>query len=170
MDSPLLAAARRGHVEGRSPGLATLKDAFDIAYALHRAEEESTHRRRYHGRGGPGTNGFLGDLNEEQGEDREDEGDEGDEEDARGRTRAAQGQTHRQRQVPVRGTDRTAARGTHNAVRQGKNSANHKSKGFELDLHGATLLERRQRQRIGSPLVAGNALTAGIEGMRVREL
>jgi hypothetical protein len=92
------------------------------------------------------------------------------EEDARGRTRAVQRKTYGQRHVAVQGTDRTVARGTQNAVRQGKITASHRSKGFELDLHGATLLGRRQRQRVGSPLAAGNALTTGIEGMRVREL
>jgi hypothetical protein len=168
MDSPLLAAARGGHVGTRSPGLATLKDAFDIAYAVHRVGEEGARRRRYHGRGGPGGNDFLGDLNEEQNEDEDEEDEEDDtEEDARGRARAVQGKAYGQRQ---QGADGTVARGTQNAVRQGKITTSHRSKGFELDLHGATLLGRRQRQRVGSPLVTGNALTTGIEGMRVREL
>ncbi|KAI6035237.1 kinase-like domain-containing protein, partial [Pisolithus orientalis] len=38
LDSPLLAAAR-GLVDARSPGLASLKEAFDVTYAVHRMEE-----------------------------------------------------------------------------------------------------------------------------------
>ena len=46
----------------RSPGLATLKEAFDITYAVHRMEEEGARRRAAKG----GANrGFLGGLNEE---------------------------------------------------------------------------------------------------------
>ncbi|CAE6534037.1 unnamed protein product [Rhizoctonia solani] len=63
MDSPLLAAVRGGARDGRSPGLATLKEAFDVTYAVHRAEEEGARRKR----GG----GFLHNLNEED-EDEED--------------------------------------------------------------------------------------------------
>lgn len=66
LDSPLLSAARGGRShEGRSPGLATLKEAFEITYAVHRMEEEGARRRRYNGRGGAGHRGFLNRLNEE---------------------------------------------------------------------------------------------------------
>ncbi|KIK65430.1 hypothetical protein GYMLUDRAFT_38887 [Collybiopsis luxurians FD-317 M1] len=71
LDSPLLSAARGGRVEGRSPGIATLKEAFDITYAVHRMEEEGARRRKYNGRGGAGARGFLGGLNEEDDEDME---------------------------------------------------------------------------------------------------
>ncbi|KAH7343347.1 kinase-like domain-containing protein [Rhizoctonia solani] len=64
MDSPLLAAVRGGARDGRSPGLATLKEAFDVTYAVHRAEEEGARRKR-------GGGGFLHNLNEED-EDEED--------------------------------------------------------------------------------------------------
>ena len=167
MDSPLLAAVRGGNVDGRSPGLATLKDAFDIAYAVHRAEEEGARRRRYHGRGGVGVKGFLGDLNEEH----EDGGTEGDtEDDERGRTRATQRQAHRQGKLPAQqGTDRTGTVGQ-GQKQKTTTGTGRKSKGFELDLHGATLLGRRHQKRVGSPLTATNPLTTAIEGMRVREM
>jgi hypothetical protein len=78
IDSPLLAAARgRGH-EGRSPGIATLKEAFDITYAVHRMEEEGARRRKYNGRSGAGVRGFLHKLNEG---DEDEEGSEEDEDD-----------------------------------------------------------------------------------------
>ncbi|CDO74116.1 hypothetical protein BN946_scf185043.g166 [Trametes cinnabarina] len=51
LDSPLLADARGGVREARSPGLATLKEAFDITYAVHRMEEEGARRRAQ--KGGP---------------------------------------------------------------------------------------------------------------------
>ncbi|KAE9410282.1 Pkinase-domain-containing protein [Gymnopus androsaceus JB14] len=69
LDSPLLSAARGGRAEGRSPGLATLKEAFDITYAVHRMEEEGARRRKYNGRGGAGARGFLSGLNEEDDEE-----------------------------------------------------------------------------------------------------
>ncbi|KAK0191251.1 kinase-like domain-containing protein [Armillaria mellea] len=72
LDSPLLSAARGGRVEGRSPGLATLKEAFDITYAVHRMEEEGARRRKYKGRGGAGARGFLQGLNEDE-EDEDEE-------------------------------------------------------------------------------------------------
>jgi serine/threonine-protein kinase RCK2 len=65
LDSPLLSAARGGRAEGRSPGIATLKEAFDITYAVHRMEEEGARRRKYNGRGGAGPRGFLSGLNED---------------------------------------------------------------------------------------------------------
>lgn len=48
-----------------SPGLATLKEAFDVTYAVHRMEEEGNRRRAYNGPGGAGRAGFLQGLNEE---------------------------------------------------------------------------------------------------------
>ena len=78
LDSPLLCAARGGRShEGRSPGIATLKEAFEITYAVHRMEEEGARRRRYNVRGGAGARGFLNRLNEDD-EDEEPEEDEDD--------------------------------------------------------------------------------------------
>lgn len=65
LDSPLLTAAHGGIESARSPGLATLKEAFDITYAVHRMEEEGARRRAYNGRGGAGARGFLHGLNED---------------------------------------------------------------------------------------------------------
>ncbi|KAG8885902.1 hypothetical protein FRB97_009064 [Tulasnella sp. 331] len=70
-DSPLLAPPGGGRAFP-SPGVATLKEAFDITYAVHRMEEEGARRRAYNGPGGAGTRGFLGGLNEEsEGDDEE---------------------------------------------------------------------------------------------------
>lgn len=163
LDSPLLSAARggRGH-EGRSPGLATLKEAFDITYAVHRMEEEGARRRKYNGRGGAGSGGFLVGLNE----DDEDEDDDEDDEDdgprgpgvvsagaAGGRTgQRDQGRVVQRQQQPTQDRARRTPRG-----------------GFELDLDGATLLGRRHRRRgVPSPL-GGKPLGSPLrmEGLRV---
>ncbi|TCD70499.1 hypothetical protein EIP91_003260 [Steccherinum ochraceum] len=65
LDSPLLASMHGGR-DGRSPGLASLKEAFDITYAVHRMEEEGARRRAQKG----GANrGALSGLNEEDDED-----------------------------------------------------------------------------------------------------
>jgi len=63
MESPLLAPGGRRAMP--SPGLATLKEAFDVTYAVHRMEEEGNRRRAYNGPGGAGRAGFLQGLNEE---------------------------------------------------------------------------------------------------------
>ncbi|KAF8222714.1 Pkinase-domain-containing protein [Tricholoma matsutake] len=163
LDSPLLSAAHGGRIhEGRSPGLATLKEAFDITYAVHRMEEEGARRRKYNGRGGAGPRGFLGGLNEDE------EWDEGEQEEALGvggvgavgqRDVGRGGQRERQAGGP--GTRRTPR------------------VGFELDLECATLLERRHRRRgagpvgtvtVSSPLSATTASSPlRMEGLRVGE-
>ncbi|GAA5857099.1 hypothetical protein JCM8547_007958 [Rhodosporidiobolus lusitaniae] len=68
MDSPLLAPGGRRAMP--SPGIATLKEAFDVTYAVHRMEEEGRNKQRaYNGPGGAGRAGFLQGLNEEEEED-----------------------------------------------------------------------------------------------------
>lgn len=147
LDSPLLSAARGGRThEGRSPGLATLKEAFDITYAVHRMEEEGARRRKYNGRGGAGPRGFLGGLNEEE----EDEGNDNEQEQGLGSSIASvgaavqrdAGHTGQRGKQPVGGGTRRTPR-----------------TGFELDLDGATLLERRHRRRGGGPVGVGSPLS-----------
>ena len=66
LDSPLLADARGGAREARSPGVAQLKEAFDVTYAVHRMEEEGARKRAQKG----GANrGFLNNLNEDDEEE-----------------------------------------------------------------------------------------------------
>ncbi|KAI9001127.1 Pkinase-domain-containing protein [Trametes punicea] len=147
LDSPLLADARGGIREARSPGLATLKEAFDITYAVHRMEEEGARRRAQKG----GANrGFLHNLNES---DEEDEA---------------------PRQQPVgsgaKVTAKRAVQGDAYDGRAGQRDRGRRAqagsggaKPFELDLDGATLLGRRHKRGIdggtgaygSSPLARG---------------
>jgi len=120
LDSPLLHAARGGR-DGRSPGMASLKEAFDITYAVHRMEEEGARRRAYKGRGGAGQAGFLAGLNEDDEDASEDD------------VTARQAQA----QQPSRETYDGRA-GQRDAPRR------HGNKPFELSFDGATLLGRRQ--------------------------
>lgn len=178
MDSPLLSAARggRGH-DGRSPGIAVLKEAFDITYAVHRMEEEGARRRKYNGRGGAGARGFLTGLNEDDEDDDQVAEDDSDAE--------SDEEHHRQGGAPTGHTNRTAAgqqRQPHTSIMEGRagqrdlghgrvvgatgtgNTANTKStrsrgkvghKAFELDMDNATLLGRRRfggAQTASSPL------------------
>ncbi|KAJ7068119.1 kinase-like domain-containing protein [Mycena amicta] len=123
MDSPLLSAAK-GRAEGRSPGIATLKEAFDVTYAVHRMEEEGARRRKYKGRGGAGVRGFLGGLNEDDEEDFEVE------------------ETTKTGGIATGGF----AGGRAGPRDRGRNAAPKSAgKGFELDMDGATLLGRRHR-------------------------
>ncbi|KAF8631265.1 hypothetical protein AX15_002592 [Amanita polypyramis BW_CC] len=132
LDSPLLSAALGGRPEGRSPGLATLKEAFDITYAVHRMEEEGARRRRYRGNG-IGVHRFLGGLNE-------------DEEEAG---------THDVGNGSGSSSENHAAEDPQNRRFHDK-SRNIKvdrkripPRSFELDLDGATLLGRRHRRSAG---------------------
>ena len=173
LDSPLLASIRAGNREGRSPGIGALKEAFDVTYAVHRMEEEGARRRAYNGPGGAGTRGFLHGLNEE------DEGEDGDEaiqvEEARrkhGEAVARQIQEHRGRAAANAKAGVTEQPVTHYVGRGGANRreaegflyegrAGQRDRGrgqakagggFDLDLNNATLLGRRGKKTVASPL------------------
>ncbi|KAH8830173.1 kinase-like domain-containing protein [Flagelloscypha sp. PMI_526] len=120
LDSPLLTAARGGRAEGRSPGINTLKEAFDITYAVHRMEEEGARRKKYKGRAGGGPGAFLSGLNEDD-EDGSDE--EPSAKPSVASRKAAEWDT------PAKKKKRTSNRS-----------------GFELDMDAATLLGRRHRK------------------------
>ncbi|KAF8996279.1 Pkinase-domain-containing protein [Hymenopellis radicata] len=145
LDSPLLSAARGGRVEGRSPGLATLKEAFDITYAVHRMEEEGARRRKYKGRGGAGARGFLSGLNEDEEEDEDED-------------------------VPQTSQTIQPASATTAQAKKASAPASSSSRGrkvggsgktFELDLDGATLLGRRHQRGVGKSPLAGLPVTSG---------
>lgn len=140
LDSPLLHAVRGGR-DGRSPGIASLKEAFDITYAVHRMEEEGARRRAYKGRGGAGRAGFLAGLNEDD-EDASDE-----------ETSRSQGQ---QIQQPRRELYDGRA-GQRDAPRR------HANKPFDLSIDGATLLGRRQRDAQGRIPIDLSPLANAIE-------
>jgi len=184
MDSPLLAATRGGR-EGPSPGIASLKEAFDITYAVHRMEEEGARRRAYNGPGGAGQRGFLGGLNEDdEDEDDEEEGNGGAARESSKMPPPKDGPAHHDsimggRAGPrdqgkgrvVNATSQTATAGRTARTRGG-------NRGFDLDMGNATLLERRQKQkRVGNgtavgynghPL-AGKPMTAE-DGLRMSEV
>ncbi|KAK7049671.1 MAPK-activated protein kinase Srk1 [Paramarasmius palmivorus] len=127
LDSPLLSAARGGRPEGRSPGIAVLKEAFDVTYAVHRMEEEGARRRKYNGRGGAGVRGFLNGLNEDDEDDEEEDS------------------------VPARNTKAAPSTARQAPAQETASSRTRRSaqKGFELDMDGATLLGRRHKRGVG---------------------
>ncbi|KAG1715953.1 hypothetical protein ID866_1242 [Astraeus odoratus] len=152
LDSPLLAAAR-GLADARSPGLATLKEAFDVTYAVHRMEEEGAFRRAYNGRGGAGTRGFLQGLNEED----EDSGDDesivnearqrrGEEPDDLAPARARADAAWHRAGGPVN-PDASILGGR--AGQRDRVRGSGGLKPFELDLDNATLLGRRHKKNPG---------------------
>lgn len=124
LDSPLLHSVRGGR-DGRSPGIASLKEAFDITYAVHRMEEEGARRRAYKGRGGAGQAGFLVGLNEDDEDISDDE--------------VAIPSRPLGQQQPQQPRDLYDGRaGQRDAPRR------HGGQPFELSFDGATLLGRRQ--------------------------
>jgi serine/threonine-protein kinase RCK2 len=132
LDSPLLHAARRGR-DGRSPGIASLKEAFDITFAVHRMEEEGARRRAYKGRDGAGQAGFLAGLNE-------DDENVSDEETTVPSRSQGQQQQHQQQQQKQQQQRREL-----NDGRAGqRDMPGRHAKPFELSFDGATLLGRRQ--------------------------
>jgi hypothetical protein len=181
LDSPLLSAARGGRThEGRSPGVATLKEAFDITYAVHRMEEEGARRRKYNGRGGAGARGFLGGLNEDdEDEDEANEDTNDTSEDDRSKINSAglagvgagQQRAHRN-DMDGRAGQRDQGTGMNPAGRsRGRGARGAAAKGFELDMDAATLLGRRNKRMIGSSPLAGVSTGSPLrmEGLRVGE-
>ncbi|GJE84723.1 Pkinase-domain-containing protein [Phanerochaete sordida] len=160
LDSPLLAAVRGTGREARSPGIATLKEAFDITYAVHRMEEEGARRRAAKG----GANrGFLGGLNEED-EDEAMELDENIVAEARHRHGEDPGDRASRavatQQLPGAGAKAAARRAVQGGAAHVKPSthvydgrAGQRDRGrktgtapFQLDMDGATLLGRRHKR------------------------
>lgn len=162
--------------DARSPGLATLKEAFDITYAVHRMEEEGARRRAMKG----GANrGLLGGLNEEDEDSSLDEDEDVVAQAKRrhagaGRADARAGPVQ-QAQAPAGAGAKVAAKRavqgnpnlkvapqTHDGRTAQKErvaaSRKHGFTPFELDLDNATLLGRRHKrggngmQFGGSPL------------------
>lgn len=113
LDSPLLQSAR-GLVPGRSPGVAALKEAFDVTYAVHRMEEEGNRHR-----------GFLTDLNEE-------------EEDNSAMANSRQGGGTNARNAGTHGVDPSTT--VYHAGRAGPRDRGDRKRNFELNIGGATLL------------------------------
>jgi len=161
LDSPLLQSYMRGERDGRSPGISSLKEAFDITYAVHRMEEEGAHRRargRDRQAGGAGVRWLPG-LNEED-EGAEDE-------------RLVQEARRKHGEVDIldsnikrkgerRADPRAAKIGVGGAGKPGYDGrAGQRDLGgrgrapFELDMQGATLIGRRHKRAaggLGSPL------------------
>ena len=136
LDSPLLSAARGRVQEGKSPGIAALKEAFDVTYAVHRMEEEGARRHKYNGRAA-GARGFLSNLNK----DDEDEGGNGFcNEDGEQSNRTSNPATIHDGCAGPRDVDLTSGTGG------GRRSHKRGTKEFELDLRGATLLGRRHKK------------------------
>lgn len=165
LDSPLLNAAQGRRVEGRSPGLATLKEAFDITYAVHRMEEEGARRRAYNGRGGAGERGFLSGLNEDDEDDDEEEVEEARRKhgDAAGRAVAQVANTNTAAgpAAPQKSTVRQVYEGGRAGQRDRgsrKGPAATGSRGFELDMDAATLLGRRHRRAVEPSPLAGKPM------------
>ena len=151
---PLLTAVHGGRVEGRSPGLASLKEAFDITYAVHRMEEEGARRRAYNGRGGAGQRGFLAGLNE----DDEDEDEDGDKEveDARRKHGDVVGKAVQEGQRQVRaggGGGGIAGVGQRNVARRGAVED-------RALLEGGRAGQRDRGRRVGGGGVSGGTTTS----------
>jgi len=155
LDSPLLAAVRRGCAEGRSPGIATLKEAFDITYAVRRMEEEGTWWRKYNG--AAGGKRYLSELNEDDEE----------EESERGREVT----TIRGKATPIHldGDGGRAGQRDRVLVTGKGNGGRGQGKDFELDLHGATLLGRRNKRGVRSPLGGETPLVMATSGLKIAD-
>ncbi len=177
MDSPLLRDVR-GRPDGRSPGLATLKEAFDVTYAVHRMEEEGARRRAYAGPRGAGARGFLHELNEDD-EDEEEAQERGVIDNARRRHEQGDGTVPAIVGTAMKGLapvvdgrtgqrDVGAAMGRSRVVGTGGGrQAGHANAGFALDMDNATLLGRRHRRGV-EPSLLGQAVYANLPGSPMR--
>ncbi|KAG6878121.1 hypothetical protein C0993_012125 [Termitomyces sp. T159_Od127] len=158
LDSPLLSAARGGRAhEGKSPGVTTLKEAFDITYAVHRMEEEGARRRKYKGVNA-GARVHLDALNEDEDDDYSEEVDSSNGGVGAGdRWRTSRSQHESTRQQAASGH---AATGNSKRAYKG---------GFQLDLEGATLLGRRNRKAgVGVAPAVSSPLSGKTAGSPIR--
>jgi serine/threonine protein kinase len=176
LDSPLLTAARGGVLEARSPGLATLKEAFDITYAVHRMEEEGARRRAYNGRGGAGTRGFLHGLNEDEEDNVEDKVLVHDARSRRGELETRAPIPFTQGGLPGAGAKAVAKRniigGPNQADRSlldGRAGPRDRGRrqpggqgGFQLDMDNATLLGRRNKKMAGPGIAESSPLSHAV--------
>lgn len=165
----------RGERDGRSPGVSTLKEAFDITYAVHRMEEEGAHRRA-RGRDRQAAGGrWLAGLNEED----EGEADERLIQEARRRRGEVDIlETSIKRKGERKGDPRSAKIGIGGAVKPGHDGrvgqiGRKAGTPFELDMQSATLLGRRNKRAggVGSPLTQtplfANTINANQSPMQV---
>ncbi|KAK9240396.1 kinase-like domain-containing protein [Lipomyces kononenkoae] len=120
--------------DNQSPAVNTLKEAFDISYAVHRMEEERARKQ------GGAQN--LGMLNEEDEEEEEEF------------STSSSNERLQQVEAGLRNVHMSPINHRHKNQRGNGQSgahhstANHKRKGkFELSLDGATLLERRRERQ-----------------------
>lgn len=104
--------------------MASLKEAFDVTYAVHRMEEEGARRRAYKGRGGAGRAGFLVGLNEDDEDTLDEE-----------IILPSSSQSQQKQQPPRELYDGRAGQ---------RDTRKRHGKPFELSIDGATLLGRRQ--------------------------
>lgn len=175
LDSPLLTAARGGVLEARSPGLATLKEAFDITYAVHRMEEEGARRRAYNGRGGAGTRGYLHGLNEDEEDNIDDEVLVHDARSRRGELETRAPISFTQGGFPGAGAKTVAKRniiGGYNQAdrslldgRAGPRDRGRRQpggQGFQLDMDNATLLGRRNKKIAGPGITESSPLSHAV--------
>lgn len=174
LDSPLLQAAHGfGFREGRSPGINTLKEAFDITYAVHRMEEEGAMRRNVPGGGARGFRKGLNPVDEDFEEDVAGMNVKYGPEMAKAfEAEAGRRNRERQQQQPQRagGASQHLARvlydgraGTRDQASSPGSSGRKKGPTeFDLDLHGATLLGRRHNRR-------GGAGPGGVEPSPLRQ-
>ncbi|MBW0510057.1 hypothetical protein O181_049772 [Austropuccinia psidii MF-1] len=134
-DSPLL------HAGGgmRTPGVAQLREAFDVTYAVHRMEEEGARRARF---GGTGNAGALHGLNEE------DEDSEVNNEGRSVRTKinySGRGGADRKIAEESLYSGQAGTRDRGNARGSGQKGIFKNKNAFELNISGATLLGRRNK-------------------------
>ncbi|TIA92496.1 hypothetical protein E3P99_00608, partial [Wallemia hederae] len=139
LDSPMFSAMGGNRKAMPSPGVAQLKEAFDVTYAVHRAEEEG--RRKGKSSGG----GFLGSLNEE-------------EEDEDSQPMSGQMSNHRKVAAVNAARQKEAIKKTQSKEQERERKQTDKlndgragvrdrapKKTFDLDLSAATLIDKRRK-------------------------
>ncbi|TIB72486.1 Pkinase-domain-containing protein, partial [Wallemia mellicola] len=141
LDSPMLRDMGGNRKAMASPGVAQLKEAFDVTYAVHRAEEEG--RRKGKSSGG----GFLGSLNEEDEEE--------DNQPMSGQIsnhrKIAAVNAARQKEAIKKTQNKEAEREKKHVEKLGDNAGKQEKapkKNFELDLSQATLIDKRRKKGV----------------------
>ncbi|TIB01977.1 hypothetical protein E3P96_02252 [Wallemia ichthyophaga] len=148
LDSPMFSAMGGNRKAMPSPGVAQLKEAFDVTYAVHRAEEEGRRKGKPSGGGG-----FLGSLNEEEEED-ESQQMSGHMSNHR---KVAAVNAARQKEAIKKTQSKEQEREKKHTEKLGDGRAGPRDrqprKTFDLDLSAATLIDKRKKKGTVEPAV-----------------
>ena len=128
-----------------SPGVSQLKEAFDVTYAVHRAEEEGQRKKNRNVNGG-----FLTSLNEEDEEEEDSQPMTGGKSQLDNHRKVAAVNAARQKEAIKKTQDKEAEKANRYAENKSQGRSNDKKprRTFDLNLNQSTIIEKRKQRQV----------------------